>query len=95
MVVYRLSALTAWVARKLLRFSIPYMSPPNLITMEPVVPELLQEEATADRIYQEAKLLLTQAGRAELLAGYGRMRQALGEPGACDRAANLILDRLS
>lgn len=94
-VVYRLSALTAWVARKLLRFSIPYMSPPNLITMEPVVPELLQEEATADRIYQEAKLLLTQAGRAELLAGYGRMRQALGEPGACDRAANLILDRLS
>lgn len=93
-VVYRLNAFTAWVARSVLRFSIPFMSPANLINMEAVVPELLQEEATAERIYQEAKALLGEEKRAQILAGYGRMRAALGEPGACDRAANLILDRL-
>ena len=94
-VVYRLNAFTAWVARKVLRFSIPFMSPANLINMEAVVPELLQEEATAERIYQEAKALLGEEKRAQILEGYGRMREALGEPGACDRAANLILDRLT
>lgn len=93
-VVYRLNAFTAWVARKILRFSIPFMSPPNLINMEAIVPELLQEEVTVERIYQEAKALLGEEKRAKILEGYGRMREALGEPGACDRAANLILDRL-
>lgn len=93
-VVYRLSALTAWIARHILRFSIPFMSPPNLINFEPVVPELLQEAVTGDRIYQEAKALLEPTRRAEVLAGYERMRQSMGEPGACDRAATLILDRL-
>ncbi len=94
-VVYRLNAFTAWVAYKILRFSIPFMSPANLITMEAIVPELLQKEATVERIYAEAKALIEGDERAKILAGYGRMRQALGEPGACDRAANLILDRLA
>lgn len=93
-VVYRLNAFTAWFFRKVLRFSIPFMSPPNLINMEPIVPELMQEAATPERIYAEAKALLDGSQRAETLAGYQRMRDALGAPGACDRAANLILDRL-
>lgn len=93
-VIYRLNAFTAWFFRRVLRFSIPFMSPPNLINMEPVVPELMQEAATPERIYAEAKALLGGSQRAETLAGYARMREALGAPGACDRAAKLILDRL-
>ncbi len=92
-VIYRVGRVTAWVAQHILRFSIPFMSPPNLITMEAVVPELLQDEASAERIYREAFPLLTDSHRIEQLqAGYQRMREALGEPGVCDRAANGILD---
>lgn len=94
-VVYRLSPLTAWLARNLLHFSVPFVAPPNLVQMKSVVPELLQEDATADNIFQTSlDLLLNQERRQQMLAGYAEMRQALGEPGACDRAAQEILHML-
>ena len=94
-VFYRVSRPTAWIARQLLNFSIPFMSPPNLVLMEEIVPELLQEEATADRLTQEALQLLGDTPqRQTMLAGYDRLRQALGEPGVCDRAAKVIFDAL-
>ncbi|MBD1911305.1 MULTISPECIES: lipid-A-disaccharide synthase [unclassified Leptolyngbya] len=91
-VLYRVNPLTAWVARKLLNFKIPFMSPPNLVLMEGIVPELLQELATPDAIVQEALPLLAGARRQKMLADYERVRQAMGEPGVCDRTANIILD---
>jgi len=94
-VVYRVSSLTAWMARHLLKFAIPFMSPPNLITMSPIVPEFLQEQATPDQIAQAAlELLLNSARRQQVLDGYQRMRSALGEPGAVERAAKEILQLL-
>lgn len=93
LVVYRVHPITAWIARKVLGFSIPFMSPPNLVKMEPVVPEFLQEEATPDNLAQAALHLLRDSqARQTMLDGYARMRAALGEPGVCDRAAQFILD---
>lgn len=91
-VIYRVSEVTAWVAKYLLRFSLPFMSPPNLVNFEAVVPELLQYEVTPERIVAEALTLLEDPGRQRMLAGYARMRQSLGEPGVCDRAAAIILE---
>lgn len=94
-VAYRFSPLTAWIARRLLKFSVPFVSPPNLVEMKPIVPELLQEEATADQIAQAAlELLLNPARRQQVLAGYRQMRLALGGTGATDRAAQAILQLL-
>jgi lipid-A-disaccharide synthase len=91
-VVYRLSPLTAWIARKILKFSIPYMSPPNLVEMKPIVPELLQEQATPEAIAHESlDLLLNATRRQQIQHDYQQMRLALGEPGVCDRAAQEIL----
>lgn len=90
-VIYRVNPITAWIARNLLKFSIPFMSPPNLVQMKPIVPELLQEQATPENIVQEAISLLNPEKRASTLAEYRQMRQALGELGACDRAAQEIL----
>ncbi len=94
-VVYRFSAVTAWVARNILKLSIPFVSPPNLVEMEAIVPELLQEDMTPERITAEAIALLQTDARQAMLAGYARMRAALGEPGVCDRAATLLLERLT
>ena len=91
-VVYRVNPLTMWIARKLLRFSIPYMSPTNLVVMEEIVPELLQEAAMPTRIAQEAlELLFNQSRKTETLAAYQRMSQSLGTVGVCDRAAREII----
>jgi lipid-A-disaccharide synthase len=94
-VIYRVSSLTAWIARNLLKFSIPFMSPPNLVEMKSIVPELLQEQATPENIVQKAlELLLNPSRREQTLADYQQMRLALGEVGVCDRAAVEILQLL-
>ncbi|HEY9810696.1 MAG TPA: lipid-A-disaccharide synthase [Halomicronema sp.] len=91
-VVYRVSGLTYWVARRLFKFKIPFMSPVNLVEMRPVVPELLQEEATPQAIVDEAlRLLPGGEGLEEVLAGYEEMREGLGPVGVCERAASEIL----
>ena len=91
-VLYRINPLTAWVARNLLKFSIPLMSPPNLVVNKEIVPELQQEEATAARVTQESlDLLENKRKREQMLADYQQMRSLLGEVGVCDRVANEIL----
>ncbi|WP_275575016.1 lipid-A-disaccharide synthase [Neosynechococcus sphagnicola] len=91
-VIYRVSPFTAWVAQHLLKFSIPFMAPPNLVTMRPIVPELLQGKATAPNIVRESlDLLLNPTRRQQIQQDYQAMRQSLGEPGVADRAALAIL----
>lgn len=91
-VLYKVSQGTAWLMKNLFKFSIPFMSPTNLVTMQPIVPEFLQNEATSDKIAQEAlEILLNSQRRETMLAGYATMRQALGAVGVCDRAAQEIL----
>ena len=91
-VLYRVNPITIWIGRKLLNFSIPFMSPPNLVVMKSIVPELLQEEATSARIVSESmELLLNQEKREQTLANYQQMRHCLGKVGVCDRAAREIL----
>ncbi len=94
-VVYRLNPITVWIARKVLRGSIVFASPPNLVVMREIIPELLQEQATAENIVQASmELLLNPDCRAQTLADYTEMRQLLGEVGVCDRVAQEILQML-
>ncbi len=94
-VVYRLNPITVWIARKILKGSIPFASPPNLVVMKPIVPEFLQEQATPENITQAAmELLLNPELRQQTLTDYQEMRQCLGEVGVCDRAAQEILQML-
>jgi lipid-A-disaccharide synthase len=90
-VLYRVSQLTYSIGR-LLKFSISFMSPPNLVVMRQIVPELLQEQATPENLVKEAlELLLNPERRQQTLADYQEMRELLGEVGVCDRAAREIL----
>ena len=94
-VLYRVSPVTAWIARTFLKFSIPYMSPPNLVEMKPIVTELLQEQATPENIQHAAlELLLNPSRRQQTLADYQQMRRSLGEVGVSDRAAQEIFQLL-
>lgn len=94
--LYRVHPVTAWVAEHVLKFSTPFISPPNLIAMQPIVPEFLQSQATPKNITQAAlDLLLDPIKRQQTLINYRQMRQALGEVGVCDRAAQEILNLLN
>jgi lipid-A-disaccharide synthase len=93
-VVYRVSRVTAFVAKRLLRFNVPHISPVNLVLNERLVPELLQDQLSSEAIVAEAAPLLdpTSGARQRMLEGYQRLRRALGEPGVTNRAASAILD---
>ena len=94
-VAYRVSRPTAWVAEHLLNFKVDHISPVNLVLGERLVPELLQHQLTPEAVVQEAlPLLQSEVARQRVLEGYGRLRQALGEPGVTQRAAAAILDAL-
>jgi lipid-A-disaccharide synthase len=94
-VAYRVSRPTAWVAQHLLRFQVDHISPVNLVLQERLVPELLQDQLTADAVVREALPLLDDPlARQRVADGYQRLRQALGEPGVTRRAAAAILDAL-
>lgn len=94
-VVYKVSPLTCWIARNLLRFSIPFMSPPNLVQMQPIVPEFLQEQATSSAIVQESlDLLFNPARKEKIRKDYQQMGLSLGESGVCDRTAQILLNLL-
>lgn len=94
-VLYRLSSLSAGIYRLFIRFDPPFISPVNLVTMEAIVPELIQDEASPEQIVAQAlRLLLDPNQRQKMLAGYARMRETLGEAGVVDRAARAILNLL-
>ncbi|MEO0455183.1 MAG: lipid-A-disaccharide synthase [Cyanobacteria bacterium P01_A01_bin.114] len=92
-VMYRLNRATAWVAKHILRFSVEFVSPVNLVEMKPVVPEFIQWAATPEAIAQESlQLLLNDDKRQAMIKGYAQMRRAMGTVGVCDRTAREILD---
>ena len=90
---YRVSRPTAWIMEHVLRFDLDHISPVNLVLGERLLPELLQNHLTAEGVVAEAlPLLQSEPVRQRMLEGYGRLRQALGEPGVTRRAAAAILD---
>lgn len=88
---YRVSRLAGFVAKRLLK--IPYVTLPNIVAGEPIVPELLQQDASPERMAEELLAMLGDPSRREQqLAGLARVRAQLGEPGAVARGAEAILE---
>ncbi|MEQ1920516.1 MAG: lipid-A-disaccharide synthase [Elusimicrobiota bacterium] len=89
-VVYKLSWPTYAIARALVK--VKHIAMANLLAGKTVVPELIQHEATADRIFLEASALLDDPAKAAAVrADLLKVRRSLGTPGAADRAAAAVL----
>jgi lipid-A-disaccharide synthase len=93
-VVYRVTPLTALLAKPLVRTS--YFSMVNLIAERRVVPELIQKDFTPPKVAEEVLCLLNDPrAREEIRSGLAEVRSRLGPPGAVDRAADAIAALLS
>lgn len=92
---YRTSPHTYWLGRLLIR-NLRYFTLINLIGERAILPELLQDAVTPERMAQEVITLLdNEQARAEMLAAMTEVRQRLGGAGASDRAAAIALSLLS
>ncbi len=90
-VVYRLSPLTYRLGRRFV--NVDMFAMPNLVAGARIVPELIQDDFTPDRVAEEVVPLLTdRARRTKMGEALGRVRTQLGAPGASGRAAEAVLD---
>ena len=88
-IVYRTSALNAFIARRVI--NIPNIGLPNIVAGRQILPELLQEDFTPAKVANTAMELLAPERRPQLEANLAFMKARLGEPGAVNRVAQLIL----
>lgn len=89
-IMYRLSPFSYRLARMLVR--VPFIGMPNLILDKAAVPELIQDDVTAERIVEEVVRILDDPARAAVIrADLARVRALLGEPGAARRAAEIAV----
>ena len=90
---YKVSKTTAFFAKYLLRFNVKYISPVNLLLNKMLVPEFIQEDFKAEKIFNSAlKILDDVSTREDIIDGYKRLKDKLGKPGVTDRASEDILD---
>jgi lipid-A-disaccharide synthase len=87
-VVYRVTPLTALLARPLVRTT--FFSMVNLIADRAVVSELIQDDFTPQKTATELRRLLDPKASAEVRQGLAEVRARLGPAGAVDRAADAI-----
>ena len=93
---YKVSRVTAFIARYLLRFNVQYISPVNLLLNKMLIPEFLQEDFNSEKIFNSAlKILEDDTTRQEIIIGYKSLKDKLGKPGVTDRASKDILDLLA
>jgi len=97
--VYRVSSLTYTLGKP--RIKVPYFAMVNLIAGEKIVPELVQDDFTAERVVARVKELISEgSARAAMLEGLAGVKARLRSPvsgdarPAAERAAVAILDSL-
>lgn len=91
-VVYRVSKLTALLAKPLIRTK--YFGMVNLIAEREVALELIQEDFRPQKIAEEIRKLLEPTRAAQARTDLAEVRRRLGPPGAVQRAAEAILELL-
>ncbi|QIH06507.1 lipid-A-disaccharide synthase [Pseudomonas sp. B11] len=85
-VAYRLAPLTFWILKRMVKS--PYISLPNLLAQRLLVPELLQDDATADAL--AATLLPLIDGGQEQTSGFDQIHRTLRRD-ASNQAAQAVL----
>ncbi len=91
--VYRASAITAWVARRVAK--VPYLGLVNLVAGERVIPEFYQNDVTPHRLSREATEILEGGQeREKMIEKLKMVRERLGSGGASERTAQIAMEMM-
>lgn len=92
-IVYKVSLLSSWVGRAMIR--VKHIGLVNLVAGKWIAPELIQKEVTPQRIAEEALRILRDSSlRQKMVESMREVRERLGDPGAAQRAARIVLSML-
>ena len=92
---YRVSRVTAFIAKKILNFKVKFISPVNLLLKKSVVPEFVQKNFNEKKIFYKAcRLLDLRSEKVRIKKGYTLLKKELGEEGVVKRAAKEIINSI-
>ena len=92
---YRVSRVTAFIAKKILNFKVKFISPVNLLVKKLIIPEFVQKEFEVKKIYDKACRVLDRKSEKEKISkGYADLKKELGQEGVVKRAAEEIINSL-
>ena len=93
-VAYKASEISWKLGRMMI--SVPFASIANLVAGRELIPELLQDKATAVNMAATCRPLLTEGpARAQMIRDLEEVRARLGGPGASGRVLNIISQELA
>ena len=92
---YRVSRVTAFIAKKILNFKVRFISPVNLLVKKLIIPEFVQKNFDDKKIFSKAcKLLDQKSEKMKIKKGYALLKRELGEKGVVERAAKEIINSI-
>jgi lipid-A-disaccharide synthase len=92
-IIYKVSLLSSWVGRAMIQVN--HIGLVNLVAGKEIAPELIQREVNPKRIAEEAlRILRDSVLQQEMVESLKEVRQRLGNPGAAQRAARIVMSML-
>jgi len=92
---YRVSRVTAFIAKYILNFKVRFISPVNLLANKPIVPEFVQRDFDDKKIFNKScRVLEGKSEKIKIKKGYAFLKKELGEEGVVQRAAKEIINSI-
>ena len=88
-IIYKVSLLSYWIGRALIH--VDHIGLVNLVAGKRIAPELIQKDASSQRIAVEAlRILRDPVLMRQMRESMAEVRKRLGEPGAAERASRIV-----
>jgi lipid-A-disaccharide synthase len=92
-IIYKGSLLSYWIARAMIQVN--HIGLANLVAGKRIAPELIQKDVNPKRIAEEGlRILKDSLLQQEMVESLKEVRQRLGNPGAAQRAARIVMSLL-
>ena len=92
---YRVSRVTAFIAKKILNFKVKFISPVNLLVNKSIIPEFVQTNFDENKIfYKSCRILERNSEKIKIKKGYAFLKKELGEEGVVQRIAKEIIQTI-
>ena len=92
---YRVSRVTAFIAKKILNIKVRFISPVNLLVKKLIIPEFVQKDFDDNKVFRKAcRIIENSSEKIKIKKGYALLKKELGEIGVVKRAATEIINSI-